>query len=716
MKDNLIISDISHEMRTRYIDYAMSVIIGRALPDVRDGLKPVHRRIIYSMYELNLLPEKGYKKCARIVGDTLGKYHPHGDLSVYGALVRMAQDFSMRYVLIDGHGNYGSIDGDGASAMRYTEAKMNQSTLLILKDIQKNTVDFVPNFDGDESEPSVLPSRFPNLLANGSDGIAVGMSTSIPSHNLTELIDGILFLIDNENAEIKEIVKFVKAPDFPTNATIINPDSMLEMYEKGSGKIIIRSKYHVECNTKNTKSIVFTEIPYQVNKAKVCEHISELVCSKDNVLKNVTDIRDESDRTGIRIVVDVKASTDENIVIAYLFKKTKLQDNYNAIFRAIVNNEPKILNLKEILIHYIRFQEEIITKRSNFDLEKASERLHILNGLVEALNKLDMTINLIRDSKNINIAKDKLMEGLKVDEKQAKAILDLKLHKLTNLDKDNILTELNELNNLCEGLKKIINDKNELKNILKKELLEIREKFGDKRRTELIYNKEVENVIANTFTEDYSTTIVFTQEQYIKKTLRYAEKERQKVKDNDSVQSIIQTTNRGEIILISSTGNAHKLNISEIEEKQPSQIGLYLPSLLQLDKDEKIIGMLSTNYTTPQYVLIVFEDGKAVKIPLTSYMTKQNRSKLANSLSLESPVISIIQISDNTDIYIESNQGKAIVFNTSVLNEKKARNSQGSTIIKSNKEGFAVIKSEVFTDQVIKEDYLVDKASAGKLL
>ena len=415
--------DIKNEMKKCYIDYAMSVIVGRALPDVRDGLKPVHRRILFSMQELGLYPEKGYRKCARIVGDVLGKYHPHGDSSVYDALVRMAQDFSMRYMLVDGHGNFGSVDGDGAAAMRYTESKMNKIAVEMLRDINKNTVDFMPNFDGEEQEPVVLPARYPNLLVNGSSGIAVGMATNIPPHNLGEIIDGTVMLIDNPDVTVLDLMTKIKGPDFPTGATIMGKSGIRAAYETGRGKIVVRANAEIEEENGRHKIIV-TEIPYQVNKAKLIENIADLV--KDKKITGISDLRDESDRDGMRIVIELKRDANPNIVLNLLYKHTKLQDTFGVIMLALVNNEPKVLNLKQILENYIEFQKEVITRRTIFDLNKAEARAHILEGLKIALDNIDEVISIIRNSKTGEIAKNTLMERFNFSEKQCQAILEMK--------------------------------------------------------------------------------------------------------------------------------------------------------------------------------------------------------------------------------------------------------------------------------------------------
>ena len=456
--------DINKEMKQCYIDYAMSVIVGRALPDVRDGLKPVHRRILYSMQELGITPDKGYRKCARIVGEVLGKYHPHGDTSVYDALVRMAQDFSMRYMLVDGHGNFGSVDGDSAAAMRYTEAKMNKISIEMLRDINKNTVDFVPNFDGEEQEPSVLPSRYPNLLVNGSSGIAVGMATNIPPHNLGEIIDGTVMLIENPEATVLDLMTYIKGPDFPTAGTIMGQSGIRAAYETGRGRIVIRAKAEIE-EENNKHRIIVTELPYQVNKARLIENIADLV--KEKKIPGISDLRDESDREGMRIVIELRRDANPNVTLNLLYKHTKMQDTFGVIMLALVDNQPQVLNLKDILVNYIDFQKNVITRRSIFELNKAKDRAHILEGLKIALDNIDEVIQIIRNSATSEIAKNILIEKFVLSDKQSSAILEMKLRRLTGLERDKIEEELKVLSELMEYLTGILEDENKLLEVIK---------------------------------------------------------------------------------------------------------------------------------------------------------------------------------------------------------------------------------------------------------
>ncbi len=504
--DKIIPVDIEKEMKKSYIDYAMSVIVGRALPDVRDGLKPVHRRILYSMHELGITYEKGYRKCARIVGDVLGKYHPHGDSSVYDALVRMAQSFSIRYMLV------GSVDGDGAAAMRYTEAKMSKITSQMLRDINKETVDFKPNFDGEEKEPVVLPARFPTLLVNGSSGIAVGMATNIPPHNLTEVINAVIMLIDDPDVTVSDFMSEIKGPDFPTGGIILGKSGIRSAYETGRGKVLVRSKAEIE-EHKGRNRIIVTEIPYMVNKANLIESIANLV--KEKKIDGISDLRDESDRDGMRIVIELKRDANANVVLNRLYKHTKMQDTFGIIMLALVDNEPKVLNLKQILTHYLNHQRDVITRRTIFDLDKANARAHILEGLRIALDHIDAVISLIRASKTAQEAKEGLIEKFNLSEKQAQAILDLKLQRLTGLERDKIEDEYNELMKTIAYLQSILNSEEILLNIIKDELIEIKTKYGDDRRTLIEknpYSFEDEDLI-----DDDDIVITLTHGGYIKR-------------------------------------------------------------------------------------------------------------------------------------------------------------------------------------------------------
>ena len=736
IKNKINQSTFLEEMEEAYVTYALEVIKDRALPDVRDGLKPVHRRILYSMQELGLYPERGYRKCARIVGEVLGKYHPHGDSSVYDALVRMAQDFSLRYMLVDGHGNFGSVDGDSAAAMRYTEAKMNKIASEMLRGINKNTVDFTPNFDGEEKEPVVLPSRFPNLLANGSSGIAVGFTTEIPSHNLRELVDGIIYQIDNPDCSTLDLLNFIKAPDFPTGGIITNPDELQSIYKNGKGSIQVRAKVHKETENGRDK-IIITEIPYQVNKSKLIESIVEL--AKESIVElakekkkedkknkkiatikaealEIYSITDESDREGMRIVVELKKGTNYNKALNTLYKKTKLQDKYS-INMTYINNDELITNasLKETIGYYINHQKEVIYRESVFSLNKAKERLHILRGLIIALENLDLAISLIRDSKSTKEAIGLLIEKIEVTKVQAEAILSLKLQRLTGLEKDKILLEYKEVSRETDYLSNIIENEYELLKKLKEDLLEIKEEYGDSRRTQ-IEKIDESNIQDETVIdiENYNVRYYLTKEQYLKKVPLTSLRGNSinKLKEGDFVISEINSTNLSELIIITDKGNAYKSMSYNIEDKKLNTYGLYIPNDFDLD-DENTVGILSTE-NFKGYMLAIFENGKIAKIPLESFKTKTNRSKLANSLNINSPIVSIIQIEEDTDIYLESSQNKALIINTENINEKASRNSQGIQIMNSNRSDFKVIKAELYKDQVNYDEYITNKKNAGK--
>ena len=566
----VIDADLTQEMKKCYIDYAMSVIVGRALPDVRDGLKPVHRRILFSSHELGLYPDKGYRKCARIVGDVLGKYHPHGDTSVYDALVRLAQDFSMRYMLVDGHGNFGSVDGDSAAAMRYTEARMNKIAVEMLRDINKDTVEFMPNFDGEEKEPSVLPSRYPNLLVNGSSGIAVGMATNIPPHNLGEIIDGTIMVIDNPDIEILELMTVIKGPDFPTGGTIMGKAGIRAAYETGRGKIVVRAKAVIEEENSRNKIIV-NELPYQVNKARLIENIADLV--KDKKIVGISDLRDESDRDGMRIVIELKRDANPNVILNLLYKHTKMQDTFGVIMLALVNNDPKVLNIKEILNHYIVFQKEVVTRRTIFDLNKAQARAHILDGLKIALDNIDEVISIIRSSKTTEIARNTLIERFELSDKQAAAILEMRLRRLTGLERAKIDEEYDELMKVIEYLNSILGSEEELLQVIKNELIEIKNKYGDERRSTI--EKIVNEIDIEDLIQEEEVVITLTSTGYIKRIPAdtYSSQRRggkgiqaMTTKEDDFVEQVIITSTHSDVLFFTNRGRVYKLRAYEIPD------------------------------------------------------------------------------------------------------------------------------------------------------
>lgn len=665
--------DISEEMKKCYIDYAMSVIIDRALPDVRDGLKPVHRRIIYSMHELGLTPDKGYRKCARIVGDVLGKYHPHGDSSVYDALVRMAQDFNLRYPLVNGHGNFGSIDGDSAAAMRYTEAKMSKMAMEMVRDISKNTVDFVPNFDGEEEEPSVIPSRFPNLLVNGSAGIAVGMATNIPPHNLNEVIDGIFMLIDNNDATILELMTKIKGPDFPTSGSIIGKAGIRSAYETGRGKVIVRSKSEIE-EVNGKHRIIVTELPYQVNKAKLIENIAELV--KDKRLTGISDLRDESDREGMRVVIELKRDANPQVILNQLYKHTKLQDSFGIIMLALVDGKPQYLNLKQILQNYIQFQEDVIRRRTQFELDKAKARAHILEGLKIALDHIDEVISIIRSSKTVREAEERLMDKFNLSEKQSEAIVEMKLRRLTGLERDKIEEELAELIKTIEYLESVLANRYMILNIIKDELTEIKTKYGDGRKT-IIESAENEIDIEDLIEEE-DVVITLTHAGYIKRLPAdtYTAQRRggrgiqaMATKEDDFVEHIFITSTHNNILFFSNQGKVYKLKAYEIHEAGRTAKGTNLINLLQLNQDEKIQAVITLKeFKEDNYLIMATRRGIIKKTSLDQYISIRKSGLNAINLRDDDELIGVRLTDGNSEILMATKNGYAIRFN-----EKDAR-------------------------------------------
>ncbi|MDD4583006.1 MAG: DNA gyrase subunit A, partial [Eubacteriales bacterium] len=577
LEDNkLIQTEIHDEMKKSYIDYAMSVIVGRALPDVRDGLKPVHRRILYGMSGLGLTPDKPHKKSARIVGEVLGKYHPHGDSSVYDAMVRMAQDFSIRYMLVDGHGNFGSVDGDGAAAMRYTEARMTPFAMEMLRDIDKETVNFTANFDGEEKEPEVLPSRFPNLLVNGSNGIAVGMATSIPPHNLNEIIDAAVLMIDKEDTDINDILKIVKGPDFPTGAIIMGKSSAKQAYRTGQGRVIVRSKTEIEESNKGKQQIIVTEIPYQVNKARVIEKMAELV--KEKKLDGISDIRDESNRNGMRIVIELKRDANPQITLNRLFKHTQLQETFSMIMIALVNGQPRLLNLQQMLEYYLLHQKDVVTRRTQFDLRKAEARAHILEGLRIALDNIDAIIKIIRES--YNDAKARLMEAFGLSDLQVQAILDMRLARLQGLEREKIETEYDQLIKMIAWYKEILTNEKVLMNIIKEELLEIKSKYGDKRRTKIM--PDAEEIEEEDLIQEETVAVTLTHLGYLKRVSADTYKTQRRggrgitgltTRDNDFVKNLYITSTHDYLLFFTNTGKVHRIKAYEIPEAQRTAKG-----------------------------------------------------------------------------------------------------------------------------------------------
>ena len=686
--------DINKEMKRCYIDYAMSVIVGRALPDVRDGLKPVHRRILFSMSELGLAPEKGYRKCARIVGEVLGKYHPHGDSSVYDALVRMAQDFSMRYMLVDGHGNFGSVDGDSAAAMRYTEAKMNKIAAEMLRDISKNTVDFIPNFDGEEKEPVVLPSRYPNLLVNGSSGIAVGMATNIPPHNLGEVIDGTIMLIDNPETTVLELMTAIKGPDFPTGATIMGKSGIRAAYETGKGRIVVRAKAEIEEENGRHKIIV-TELPYQVNKAKLIEYIADLV--KDKKITGISDLRDESDREGMRIVIELKKDANPNVILNLLYKHTKMQDTFGVIMLALVNNEPQVLNLKQVLSNYIEFQKEVVTRRTVFELNKAEARAHILEGLRIALDNIDEVINIIRSSKTTEIAKNTLIERFQLSEKQAQAILEMRLRRLTGLERDKIEEEFAELMKLIDYLNSILASEEKLLSVIKDELIEIKNRYNDERRTSI--EKVVNDIDIEDLIQEEEVVITLTHSGYIKRISAdtYSSQRRggrgiqaMSTKEDDFVEHVNVVSTHSDVLFFTNRGRVYKLRAYEIPDAGRTAKGTNIINLIAIEQDEKIETVLSVKDDVNEgFLFMGTKQGLVKKTPLSEFKNLRKNGLIAINLRDGDELLKVKITRGDADIVIVTQDGNAIRFNETDV-RPMGRTASGVRSINLRKDDIAV--------------------------
>ena len=664
--------DIKKTMEQSYIEYAMSVIASRALPDVRDGLKPVQRRILYSMIELNNGPDKPHRKCARIVGDTMGKYHPHGDSSIYGALVNLAQEWSTRYPLVDGHGNFGSVDGDSAAAMRYTEARLSKISMEMLADINKNTVDFVPNFDDTEKEPTVLPSRIPNLLVNGTSGIAVGMATNIPPHNLREVIDAVLYIIDNEKNDaettIDEIIQIIKGPDFPTGATILGTRGINEAYRTGRGKIRVRAVTDIEAMPNGKNRIVVTELPYMVNKARLIEKIAEL--HKDKKVDGITDLRDESNREGMRIVIELRKDANPNVVLNQLFKHSQLQDTFGVIMLALVNNEPKIMNILEMLKHYLRHQEEVVTRRTKYDLNKAEERAHILEGLLIALDNIDEVISIIRSSKTAAEAKSNLIERFGLSDIQAQSIIDMRLRKLTGLEREATENEYKELQVKIDEYKKILSDRKELLTVISKEMVIIRDKYSDERRTSIGYDEydiSMEDIIPRE-----NTVITMTKLGYIKRmtvdNFRSQHRGGKGIKgmqtlEDDYIERLFMTTSHHTLLFFTNKGRVYKLKAYEIPEASRTARGVAIVNLLQLMAEEKITAVIPVdNFEDSQYLFMATKKGIVKKTRINEFANIRKTGIQAISLHGEDDLIEVKITDGSKQILLVTKNGLCIRF------------------------------------------------------
>ncbi|WP_221567519.1 DNA gyrase subunit A [Alkalihalobacillus sp. TS-13] len=660
--------NISDEIRTSFMDYAMSVIVSRALPDVRDGLKPVHRRILYAMNDLGMTADKAYKKSARIVGEVIGKYHPHGDSAVYDAMVRMAQDFNYRNMLIDGHGNFGSVDGDAAAAMRYTEARMSKISMEMVRDIQKDTIDYKENYDGSEQEPVVLPGRFPNLLVNGAAGIAVGMATNIPPHQLGEVIDGVLALSKNPDMDIPELMEYIPGPDFPTGGEILGREGIRRAYTTGRGSIMTRAKAHIEEKDNGRKSIIVNEIPYQVNKAKLIEKIAELV--RDKRIEGISDLRDESDRNGMRIVIEVRKDANANVLLNNLYKQTALQTSFGINLLALVDGQPKVLNLKECLHYYLKHQQEVIRRRTIFELKKAEARAHILEGLRIALDHIDEIIALIRGSRTTDIAREGLMEQFSLSYEQAQAILDMRLQRLTGLERDKIEDEYNELVKLIAELKAILADEEKVLEIIRTELTEIREKFNDERRTEITIG---ENAIED---EDLiprqQIAITVTHNGYIKRlplsTYRAQRRGGRGIQgmgtnDDDFVEHLLSTNTHNTILFFTNLGKVYRLKGYEIPELGRTAKGIPIINLLQIEKGESISAIIPVEeFVDDWYLFFGTKDGICKRSPLSAFANIRRGGLFAINLREEDELIGVRLTDGNKDIIIGTNSGMAVRF------------------------------------------------------
>jgi len=687
--DKVLMTDISGEMKKSYLDYAMTVIVSRALPDVRDGLKPVHRRILYSANDLGLSPDKPHKKSARIVGDVLGKYHPHGDTAVYDAMVRLAQDFSMRYPLIDGHGNFGSVDGDGAAAMRYTEARMSKMAMELLRDFGKDTVDFRPNFDETLKEPVVLPSRFPNLLVNGSSGIAVGMASSIPPQNLGEVINGTIAYIDNPDIDIPGLMKYIKGPDFPTGGIIVGKENIRNAYMTGRGLVKVKSRVEIEEIKNNKSRIIVSEIPYQVNKARLIEKIAELV--KDKRIEGISDLRDESDRTGMRIVVEIKRDYNPNIVLNNLYKHTQLQDNFSIIMIALVNNEPKVLNLKEMIHYYVLHQREIIVRRTQYDLNKAEARAHIVEGLRIAIDNIDEVIKVIRAS--YDDAEAKLMERFNLSEIQARAIIDMRLRRLQGLEREKLDLEYEELIKLINQFREILANQHLVDQIIKDELKEIKNNYYDERRTEITHDEDEINV--EDLIEEENVAITLTNYGYIKRLPEDTYKAQRRggkgitaltTREEDFVKDLFITSTHDYLMFLTNKGKVYRIKAYEVPEARRQAKGTAAINLINIDSDEKIRAIIPIrDFNTDEFLILATKKGIIKKTKLSDFDTSRKSGLVAIKIAEDDELISVNRTDGTKDVFIVTKNGKGIRFNENDVRET-GRNTMGVKAITTSED------------------------------
>ncbi len=725
--DKIIDTEIADKMKSSYIEYAMSVIVSRALPDIRDGLKPVHRRILYAMNKLNLDPSKGYKKCANIVGETMGKYHPHGDAAIYDALVRMAQDFSMRYMLVDGHGNFGSIDGYPAAAHRYTEAKLSKISVEMLSDIEKNTVDFTDNYDSTEKEPTVLPSRFPNLLVNGSSGIAVGMATNIPPHNLTEVIDGLLKIIQNkieENREtdIEELLDIIKGPDFPTGATILGKAGIRMAYMTGKGRIRVRSTADIETTKTGKERIVVTEIPYQINKSRMIEKIAELV--KDKKVEGITDINDESDRNGIKVVIECRKDANANVILNQLYKYSQLQESYSINFLSIVDGVPKTLNLKQILEHYLKHQIDVVTRRTQFDLDKALKRAHIVEGLLKALDFIDEIINIIRSNKDIKDAKTILMDRFDFTVEQVDAICEMRLRSLSGLEREKLDDEYEKLRAFIDDMEAILGSENRLLQVIKEEFLQIKAKFGDERRTAIVQDEGdlyIEDLI-----EDEMSAITMTHLNYIKRIPLSTYKSQNRggkgiigmqTRDEDFVKNLFLSSNHSFIYFFTNRGKVYRIKTFEIPEAGRTAKGTPIINLLQIENGEKITAVIpvkqdkeNKEISKDEYLVMTTKKGVIKKTKISMFSNIRRMGLIAVNLREDDELISVQKIIEGQHMFLATKLGMSIRFSESDFREL-GRNATGVKAITLNKDD-EVVASEVIEEN--KKILIVSENGFGK--
>ena len=723
MEDNIFDKirdvDIRETMENSYIDYAMSVIASRALPDVRDGLKPVQRRVLYSMVELNNGPDKPHRKCARIVGDTMGKYHPHGDSSIYGALVNMAQEWNTRYPLVDGHGNFGSEDGDGAAAMRYTEARLSKISMKMVSDINKDTVNFVPNFDEEEKEPEVLPARYPNLLVNGTSGIAVGMATNIPPHNLGEVIDGIVKIIDNKREEnkdtsIDELLDIIKGPDFPTGATVLGRKGINSAYRTGRGKIKIRAVTDVEVMDNGKNRIVVTELPYMVNKAKLVEKVAML--HREKKIDGITDIRDESDQDGVRVVIELRKDVNANVVLNQLYKHTQLQDSFGVIMLALVNGEPKVLNLLDMLTEYLNHQKEVVTRRTRFDLNKAEERAHIIEGLLKAIDNIDEIIKIIKESKSTADAKANIIKRFGFTEAQAQAIVDMRLRQLTGLAREDLENEYAKLKELITQLKLILSDENELLRVIKEEILEVKEKFGDDRRTKI--GIDMDDLSDEDLIPTEDTVVAMTNLGYIKRmsvdNFKSQNRGGKGIKgmqtiDNDFMEHLFMVSTKDYILFLTNLGRIYKLKCYEIPEAGRTARGMAIVNLLQLMPDEKVVTVVNIkDFEEDKYLVMATEKGVIKKTPLDAYINIRRKGIQAITLK-EGDKLKEVVVAEGEDdsILMITKKGMSIKYKVSDVRET-GRSAMGVRGMKLNDD------DEVISIQMVSQgEYILVSSANG---